>query len=486
MAEGKDERSFLEKIDENFLICSICSERYNKAKCLPCLHTFCEQCLSQLLKKTGKLDCPICRRTCAVPSGGVGMLQNNFFINDLVEQFRLREDSENGESTKCGWCEENEGDEVRCIDCDMNLCSTCARPHRRVPATRKHQLMPLKEYKEAKVADPASVIAPMQCSKHSNHPLAYFCVTCDEVICLECTVIDHRAPEHKHQYLKESAKIYVKELEQMRANLEGKERELNESKEKIERTRASLEERYNQETRKLNFHIEGIIQQVRDIGTQFAGKLRSKYESRKTILQGQVKELQRTEDDLSSTCEYIKNISDFGGAAQLMIAKKGITSQAQQLMKTETKVKPKESDYMEFSKADELVKIEAAVVGDVLFKEMYMDVKKVSKSMGSTLDLAIVLKACDQTPLFTSTDEVRCTITGCGDSEVQMQVKSGEEGALLLHSGNLQLEKDCKLSLLLCGTQMRSARNLKHMSLEPLRFHHRCEGGLLVLDWEEV
>ncbi|XP_070571088.1 E3 ubiquitin-protein ligase TRIM33-like [Ptychodera flava] len=234
-------------------------------------------------------------------NGGVAALQNNFFINDLVEQFRLRDHGKNEESTKCGGCEENEGDEARCIECDMNLCSTCARPHRRVPATRSHRLMPLNEYKEAKSTDPTSVIAPMYCKKHSSHPLAYFCVTCDEVICLECTVIDHKAPEHKHQYLKDSAKIYVNELKQLRANLAGKDREVHTSKQNIERTITSLEKRYNEERGKLNVHIEGIIQQVRDIGTQFSEKMKSEYESRKTILQGQVKELQRTEDDLSST-----------------------------------------------------------------------------------------------------------------------------------------------------------------------------------------
>ncbi|XP_070571100.1 E3 ubiquitin-protein ligase TRIM56-like [Ptychodera flava] len=229
MAEGNDERSFLAKIDENFLICGICSDRYRSAKCLPCLHTFCEPCLSQLLKKAGKLDCPICRRTCAVPNGGVAALQNNFFVNDLVEQFRLREDGKNEESTKCGGCEENEGDEVRCIECDMNLCSTCARPHRRVPATRSHRLMPLNEYKEAKSTDPTSVTAQKPCDKHPSHPLAYFCVTCDEVICLERTVIDHRAPEHKHQYVKESAKNYVKDLQNLLTKFAEKERDVNES-----------------------------------------------------------------------------------------------------------------------------------------------------------------------------------------------------------------------------------------------------------------
>ena len=31
------------QIDKQFLICSICLERYKNPKVLPCLHTFCER-----------------------------------------------------------------------------------------------------------------------------------------------------------------------------------------------------------------------------------------------------------------------------------------------------------------------------------------------------------------------------------------------------------------------------------------------------------
>ncbi|XP_070562808.1 E3 ubiquitin-protein ligase TRIM56-like [Ptychodera flava] len=426
MAAGNDEKSFLEKIDENFLICSICSERYIKAKCLPCLHTFCEPCLGQVLKKTGKLDCPICRRTCAVPRGGVGMLQNNFFINDLVEQFKLREGGKSELSTKCGGCQENEGDEVRCIECDVNLCSTCARPHRRVPATRSHRLMPLTAYKEAKSVHPASVTVPMQCGTHQANKLDYFCVTCDEVICRECTVIDHKAPEHKHQYLKESAKIYAKELDKLLTNLNGKEQEVNESINNVDKTIRSLEKRFDQEKRKLSIHIEDIIHHVQSIGTQITEEMKYELESRKTNLHRQMKELQCIENDLTSTRDYVQNISHFGSPAQLMTAKKGISSQAQELTKLETKVQPVDSDYIEFEKADDFIEIGAASIGNVHGLAAFPNVNKTSELTRSQLDVSTTPEAHDHqsTPVFTSAEEVSGAIARLRDGEEEMQGRS--------------------------------------------------------------
>ncbi|XP_070554189.1 E3 ubiquitin-protein ligase TRIM71-like [Ptychodera flava] len=360
----------------------------------------------------------------------------------------------------------------------MNLCSTCACSHRRVPAIRSHRLMPLKEYNEAKFADPASVTAPRQCDKHPSHPLAYFCETCDEVICLECTVIDHRAPEHKNQYLKESAKNYVKDLQTLLTKLAEKERDVNESKYHIDERIASLEKRYNEEKSKLNVHIEGILQKVRRVGALFEEKMKSEYESRKKTLQWQIKELQRTENDLSSTRDYIKNIFDFASAAQLMTAKKGITSQAQELMKTKTKVKPKESDYIEFRKTDDLIGVEPGDVGDVFGLSTCSTVAKVSKYGGSKVALSIVLQADDHqgTPLFTSTDEVQGTITGCGDREQQMPVKSIKSKSIHLESQCLKLDRDCKLRVVVHGTQISPFTKRNQNSEEPMRFHQHHGG----------
>lgn len=74
------------QIDQQFLVCSICLDRYCNPKVLPCLHTFCERCLQNYIPAQSlSLSCPVCRQTSILPERGVPALPNNFFITNLME-----------------------------------------------------------------------------------------------------------------------------------------------------------------------------------------------------------------------------------------------------------------------------------------------------------------------------------------------------------------------------------------------------------------
>ena len=74
------------------LMCSLCLEDFDKQelkpKSLPCVHTFCRQCLVLYLQKHYELDnlpCPTCRQLFARPETGVDDLPTNFVILDLLD-----------------------------------------------------------------------------------------------------------------------------------------------------------------------------------------------------------------------------------------------------------------------------------------------------------------------------------------------------------------------------------------------------------------
>ena len=52
-----------------YLSCAICFEQFKEPKVLPCLHTYCKECLVKLLKKIGPdhvITCPECRQDITV------------------------------------------------------------------------------------------------------------------------------------------------------------------------------------------------------------------------------------------------------------------------------------------------------------------------------------------------------------------------------------------------------------------------------------
>lgn len=94
---AKSHRSSLkEKLQEEFLSCKICLDPYQRPKALPCLHTFCEHCLKDYVRRhtgvrSGYFPCPICRKDIRIPDGGIEEFQDNFLLLSLSDT--LDEDS---------------------------------------------------------------------------------------------------------------------------------------------------------------------------------------------------------------------------------------------------------------------------------------------------------------------------------------------------------------------------------------------------------
>ena len=87
-------------ISEELLVCKICYGRFAEdklPKLLACSHTFCQPCIkkhynacsdkSRWYRASKKWDfsCPLCRKTTALPGGGVEKLANNYTVMSLME-----------------------------------------------------------------------------------------------------------------------------------------------------------------------------------------------------------------------------------------------------------------------------------------------------------------------------------------------------------------------------------------------------------------
>ncbi|XP_013413647.1 tripartite motif-containing protein 3 [Lingula anatina] len=74
------------QISADHLTCSICLGRYCQPKALPCLHTFCLQCLQDHITATGRsgvFECPNCRKQTIAIRGGASCFPDNHIINSL-------------------------------------------------------------------------------------------------------------------------------------------------------------------------------------------------------------------------------------------------------------------------------------------------------------------------------------------------------------------------------------------------------------------
>ena len=196
MAEEADKiRNELEKLLE----CPICMETFSDPLCLPCMHTFCEKCIKEYVRKfifsdfetdMPKFNCPTCQCLVDIPEGGVERLPKHLFVNNLKEVITLTSKSE----TKCDYCVAKGIETLatwRCIDCCISLCDKSKDAHDHVYGTYKpHQILKIFDWKQSDISGICSQNKEF-CSHHEKKRLKFYCRKCDTSICQTCHTLDH-------------------------------------------------------------------------------------------------------------------------------------------------------------------------------------------------------------------------------------------------------------------------------------------------------
>jgi len=114
---------------KEILQCSICLETFTDPKVLPCIHTFCFQCLQTLCNDNayiGILACPLCRYEFCLSAGRIQDLPNNFVIDQLMQAIQeTPESADITDKTTCELCLDNEIKTTAtayCFECEQYIC----------------------------------------------------------------------------------------------------------------------------------------------------------------------------------------------------------------------------------------------------------------------------------------------------------------------------------------------------------------------------
>ncbi len=74
--------------ETDLVTCSICLELFSDPRALPCLHSFCSQCLEDLAKnkRHGKITCPLCNEKHNMAGKGISKFREDFKTKALVNK----------------------------------------------------------------------------------------------------------------------------------------------------------------------------------------------------------------------------------------------------------------------------------------------------------------------------------------------------------------------------------------------------------------
>ena len=167
--------------------CSVCLNDMleRSPRILPCLHSFCTECLQQIINNN-KVNCPTCREVTELKTNDVKELKVNFNLHQMKEQMEGQKEKEqkksaSGTKTKflCQICHQTEA-LFKCKDCPDLLCEPCKKKHGDVEDFKSHSMFDL-------------------CQVH-DEGITHLCKECIKPLCKRCMLLDHT--EHKNHFVK--------------------------------------------------------------------------------------------------------------------------------------------------------------------------------------------------------------------------------------------------------------------------------------------
>ena len=231
--------------------CSVCMCTFTDPKQLPCLHSFCLNCLNGIQQTSGvhgKITCPECRREFQIPgSGNPSDFPTNFRINSLLDVLAIKECST--ANVKCGNCDKRSTQTLYCFQCCSFWCEECILGHNIIRINKEHKTLALKDFQDQDFE--AVLKRPAFCQKkhHEKEELKFFCKSCKVAICNTCAVTLHEG--HGKMPLQEATDARKIQINSMITSLKDK---MLEKREEVEQ--------FNQKSMEVQAQVADVKSQV--------------------------------------------------------------------------------------------------------------------------------------------------------------------------------------------------------------------------------
>ena len=330
------------------LTCPVCYELYKKPKYLPCYHSYCEECLVKLQKAgSDSITCPECRKTSAIPSGGIKQLPNNFFINRIVDEVALKEKVTGEEDVRCDLCVREDPAVVLCFDCGVFLCSHCHESHKYSREYQGHSMSQLKELrKEKKDINVQPKAKPFLCQEHDIE-LNFYCGTCEQLVCHYCTTTDHNG--HEHNTVKKMANKNRAELDDIIKPVEEMIGELSKAHQKVTTTREKVEIQATEVDQQIDDYYDQLQRRLQQQREELKKELHEVSSQKKKALSLQLEQMEHTQGQLESMKE-LNNAIKSGSDQETLFMKKQVTEDVKRMTDgyKQLKTEPVELATMQF------------------------------------------------------------------------------------------------------------------------------------------
>ena len=337
------------EVDEN-LTCSLCLEAFTNPKVLPCLHSYCHDCIVNLTKsaESNTINCPDCQLVVEVDENTISKLPSNFFLNNQLATISLTNDKPISKKVLCDSCDREDTAESRCDECGIYLCHFCTEFHERSRSFKHHELLTVEELK-SNPGQP-TIAEKVRCFKHKKEIIQLFCKTCQTTTCRSCIITDHR--QHEYAFVEEVAVEEKQHLQQSLDEVKQRKARVVQGIIDLKEFNRTLERKKNSTISEINHHFDELAKSVGESlecrKNEMVGKAASFANTKQNQICAQIEMLEVALARCESRVEFTEQAFKNGNDVQILGMGKYILQSLERLKIVKDQTEPCVSDNIAF------------------------------------------------------------------------------------------------------------------------------------------
>ena len=282
------------------------------------------------------MECPQCRSVVAVAGNDPSSLPTVFFINGLIEVCEILRKAESNEIA-CQNCSEAKSTSF-CHTCGF-ICASCTNDHKKKKVYGGHpETVSISEMREgAMIQLPIKKAPTSACQEHEGELLKLYCFQCKQLICRDCTLVDHAG--HKYKFVKSVADAFREEvlsslvpLQNTHASITTAIARVQDSKNEIRdqgtNIAATITKSFEELRAILDNREQVLLQQAREVVGRKVG-----------VLDSQEEDLQLTLATLDSLVGFVEKTAENASDEEFISMKQQMNNRVQQVSRNYQDVK---------------------------------------------------------------------------------------------------------------------------------------------------
>ncbi|KAL3888537.1 hypothetical protein ACJMK2_000903 [Sinanodonta woodiana] len=195
---ASDEIQESEETLSDDLNCPLCMKIFRSPRRLPCLHSFCHDCLQShiyssvsVTDSVKELCCPLCEKVAYTGDSYTDKMVHLFPLDTLMISVLMKSKVKIG--LVCNACQVQDvvsPAENLCTVCEEALCVQCSKMHGMSRLLTSHTILKIEDLprKQQTVLQNNEMF---RCTEHTSFPLDYYCKSHGTQLCAKCFVDDH-------------------------------------------------------------------------------------------------------------------------------------------------------------------------------------------------------------------------------------------------------------------------------------------------------